>query len=66
MIEIATNKTHKENFKEKHKRDAILELKEESYKLKQDTEHVLKMQLKQGLNKIGDELKIKFMFCDDA
>ena len=22
--------------------------------------------LKQGLNKIGDELKIKFMFCDDA
>ena len=36
------------------------------HKLKQDTEHVLKMQLKQGLNKIGDELKIKFMFCDDA
>ena len=33
-------------------------------KLKQDTEHVLLMQLKQGLNKIGDVLEIKFMFCD--
>ena len=34
-------------------------------KLKTDSEHVLLMQLTQGLNKIGDVLQIKFVFYDE-